>query len=123
MIFCFGSILQIWIVLIGFRITNDLVNLGICKHEFKVTCRGYCRFTLNKRFQGFISEILRTVKSYRRKANFFHSLRATEILWSLTFPFLNTFQNNVNYTSTPYIQEVMKFCGLGDQSLETNINN
>ena len=22
------------------------MNLGICKHEFKFTCRGYCRFTL-----------------------------------------------------------------------------
>ena len=44
--FCFRSILQIWIILIGFGDTNDLVNLGICKHEFKFTCRGYCRFTL-----------------------------------------------------------------------------
>ena len=46
MMFCFKSILQIWIILIGFRDTNDFVNLGICKHEFKFTCRGYCRFTL-----------------------------------------------------------------------------
>ena len=45
MMFCFKSILQIWIILIGFRDTNDFVNLGICKHEFKFTCRGYCRFT------------------------------------------------------------------------------
>ena len=22
------------------------MNLGICKHEFRFTCRGYCRFTL-----------------------------------------------------------------------------
>ena len=22
------------------------MNLGICKHEFKFTCRGYCRFTI-----------------------------------------------------------------------------
>ena len=27
MIFCFKSILQIWIILIGFRDTNDFVNL------------------------------------------------------------------------------------------------
>ena len=47
MMFCFKSILQIWIILIGFRDTNDFVNPGICKHEFKFTCRGYCRFTLN----------------------------------------------------------------------------
>ena len=45
--FCFRSILQIWIVLIGFRDTNCFMNLGICEHEFKFTCRGYCRFTLN----------------------------------------------------------------------------
>ena len=25
--------------------TNDFVNLGICKHEFKFTCRGYCLIT------------------------------------------------------------------------------
>ena len=47
MMFCFKSILQIWIILIGFRDTNDFVDLGICKHEFKFTCRGYCRFTLS----------------------------------------------------------------------------
>ena len=46
MMFYFGSILQVWIILTGFRDTNDFVNLGICKHEFKFTCRGYCRFTL-----------------------------------------------------------------------------
>ena len=44
--FCFRSILQIWIILIGFRDTNYFMNLGICKHEFKFTCRGYFRFTL-----------------------------------------------------------------------------
>ena len=46
--FCFWSILQIWIILIGFRDTNDFVNLGICKHEFKFTYRDYCRVTLKK---------------------------------------------------------------------------
>ena len=51
--FCFKSILQIWIILIGFRDTNDFVNPGICKHEFKFTCSGYCRFTLNYRWQQF----------------------------------------------------------------------
>ena len=45
MMFCFRSILQIWIIF-HFRDTNDYVDLGICKHEFKFTCRGYCRFTL-----------------------------------------------------------------------------
>ena len=30
----------------GFKDTNDFVNLGICKHDFKFTCRGYSRFTL-----------------------------------------------------------------------------
>ena len=47
MMFCFRSVLQIWILLIGFRCTNYFVNLGICKHEFKFTCRGYYRFTLS----------------------------------------------------------------------------
>ena len=46
MMFYFESILQIWIILIGFRDTNDFVNFGICKHKFKFTCRGYCRLTL-----------------------------------------------------------------------------
>ena len=39
--------LQIWIILLGFRDTNDSVNLGICKHEIKFTCQGYYRFTLS----------------------------------------------------------------------------
>ena len=30
MMFCFKSILQIWIILIGFRDTNDFANPGIC---------------------------------------------------------------------------------------------
>ena len=46
MMFCFRGILQIWIILIGFRDMNDLVNRSICKHEFKFTFRGYFRFTL-----------------------------------------------------------------------------
>ena len=45
--FCFKSILQIWIILIGFRDTNDFVNPGTCKYEFKFTCRGCFRFTLS----------------------------------------------------------------------------
>ena len=43
--------------MIGFRDTNDFVNLGICKHEFKFTCRGYCKFTVSGvpvRNTGFI---------------------------------------------------------------------
>ena len=40
MMFCFRSILQIWIIFIGFRDMNDFVNLGICKHDSKFTCRG-----------------------------------------------------------------------------------
>ena len=47
--------LQIWIILLGFRDTNDFVNLGICKHEFKFTCRGYCRFTLSDCQNAFSS--------------------------------------------------------------------
>ena len=40
MVFCFRSILQIWIILIGFQDMKDFVNLGICKHDFKFTCQG-----------------------------------------------------------------------------------
>ena len=58
--FYFESILQIWIILIGFRDTNEFVNLGICKHEFKFTCRGYCRFTLRSR-----SRIAETVDAWK----------------------------------------------------------
>ena len=38
--FCFRSILQIWIIFIGFRDMNDFMNLGICKHDFKFTSQG-----------------------------------------------------------------------------------
>ena len=41
---CFRSISQIWIILFGFRDTNDFVNLSICKHKLKFTCRGYSWF-------------------------------------------------------------------------------
>ena len=74
MMFCFRSVLQIWIILIGFRDTNDFVNLGICKHEFKFTCHGYCRFTLmdRKAFSIFIAEINRYLHH-----NFLHITRLT----------------------------------------------
>ena len=41
--FCFRSILQIWIILISFRDTNNFVNLGICKHESQV-CNIFVQF-------------------------------------------------------------------------------
>ena len=59
MMFCFKSILQIWMIFIGFRDTNNFVNLGICRHEFKFTCRGYCSFTLSKHALGTVIAILR----------------------------------------------------------------
>ena len=62
--FCFRNILQIWIILIGFRDTNDFVNLGICKHEFKFTCRGYCRFILTTFVWGTDSMYVRDLPSY-----------------------------------------------------------
>ena len=34
MVFCFWSILEIWVISIGFRDTKDFVNVGICKPEF-----------------------------------------------------------------------------------------
>ena len=42
-----STVYRQWINLLDFRDTNDFVNFGICKHEFKFTCRGYYRFTLN----------------------------------------------------------------------------
>ena len=47
--------LQIWINLLDFRDTNDFVNFGICKLEFKFTCHGYCRFTLSDCQNAFSS--------------------------------------------------------------------
>ena len=47
--------LQICINLLGFRYKNDFVNLGICKHQFKFTCRGLCRFTLSDCQNAFSS--------------------------------------------------------------------
>ena len=41
MMYCFRTILQIWIILIGFWDTNDFVNLRICKHEFEFTAAVY----------------------------------------------------------------------------------
>ena len=38
--FCFRSVLQIWIIFIGFRDMNDFVNLSIRKHDFKFTSQG-----------------------------------------------------------------------------------
>ena len=35
MMFCFRSILQIWIILSGFLDTDDFVNLGICKQDVR----------------------------------------------------------------------------------------
>ena len=40
MMFCFGNVLQIRIIIIGFRDMNDFVNIGIWKHDSKFTCRG-----------------------------------------------------------------------------------
>ena len=53
--------LQIWIILLGFRDTNDFVNLGICKHEIKFTCRDYCRFTLSD-CQNAFSKVVQIIK-------------------------------------------------------------
>ena len=47
--------LLIWIILFGFRDTNDFGNLDICKHKMKFTCRGYCRFTLSDCQNAFSS--------------------------------------------------------------------
>ena len=40
MMFCFRSILQIWIISIRFWDMNNFVNVGICKHDFKFNCPG-----------------------------------------------------------------------------------
>ena len=44
--------------MIGFRDTNDFVDLGFCKHEFEFTCRGYLKrvnlFTILTKENSFI---------------------------------------------------------------------
>ena len=40
MMFYLRSILQIWIIFIGFWDMNNFGNLSICKHDFKFTSRG-----------------------------------------------------------------------------------
>ena len=57
MMFCFRSILQIWIILIGF---NDFVDLGICKHEVKFTCSSYWRFTLTTKITVQLSNCVKS---------------------------------------------------------------
>ena len=95
MMFCFKNILQIWIILIGFRDTNDFVNPGICKHEFKFTCHGYCRFTLKLLIPSLIL-------SYKENVYVFHFspisrkfLKTAEIMTAFELPVKSQNKGNV----------------------------
>ena len=90
MMFCFKSVLQIWIILIGFRDTNDFVNLGICKHEFKFTCRDYCRFTLiSQRFEAYkLNWLILIVFCLQRKFIFYNIWGSEE--WRCLFNLIDS---------------------------------
>ena len=81
-----------------------------------------------RKFQGFISEILRVVGLLGEKFTFFNSLRTTKISRSLRLSvyiyvfLLITLQNNLNYISTSNIREVITFYNLGDKMFETYFN-
>ena len=81
-----------------------------------------------RRFQCFISEILRVVGLLGEKFTFFNSLGTTKISRSLkhnvyiNVVLLINFQNNLNYTSTSDIREVIKFYNLGDKTFETDFS-
>ena len=82
------------------------------------------------KLEGFVSEIWRVnvTNLFGEKANFFDSLRTTEISGILKLSvyvdivllnFSKYFQNNLNHCSAQIIREVMKFCNPADQSFET----
>ena len=82
-----------------------------------------------KRFQGFIFEILRVVGLLGEKFTFFNSLGKIKISRSLRLSvymnavLLITFQNNLNHATTSNVQEAIKFYNLGDKTFETDFSN
>ena len=85
--------------------------------------RGTLLVFQKRRFQGFISEILRVVGLLGEKFTFFYSLGTTKISKILRLSgyinvvLLISFPEHLNYASTPSIREVIKFYNLGDKNL------
>ena len=81
-----------------------------------------------RRFQGFISEILRVVGPLGEQFTFLNSLGTAKISSSLrrsvyiNVVLLISFQNNLNYSSTSNIGEVIKFYNLGHKTFETDFS-
>ena len=77
---------------------------------------GHTRFQRRDQFQGFISENCESVKSLGSKLHFFSTCLGqskfhefSNFLFIFMLSFSKTFQDNLNYTSTPNIQKVMRF--------------
>ena len=77
--------------------------------------RGTHLVFFKRRFQGFISEILRVVGLLREKFTFFNSLLTTKISRSLR---LSVYINVVLL-----FPNVLKFYNLGDKTFETDFNS
>ena len=101
----------------------------------KIVCGFYTKYGrwdtlfLNKRTQGFISEILRMVSLLGEKFIFSTPLGLPEFYEFVNFLFIfilcpstKAFQNILNYASTSNNREVMKFYNLDNKSFETDIN-
>ena len=76
-----------------------------------------------RRFQGFISEILRVIGSLGEKFTFLNSHGTTKISRSLRLSFyinvvllINFPEQFLNYSSTSNIEEVMKYYNLGHKN-------
>ena len=81
-------------------------------------------FFQKKRFQSFMSEILRVAGLLVENVIFFNCRRTTQV--SLIFKFsafihsgvVKTFQNNLVHASTSNVRESIKFYNAGDKRLE-----
>ena len=84
-----------------------------------------------RRFQCFISEMLRVVGPLGEKFTFLNSLGTTKISRSLRLSvYINVVllisfpeQFNLNYSSTANIEEGMKFYNLGHKTFETDFSS
>ena len=81
-----------------------------------------------RRFQGFISEILRLVGLLEEKFAIFNFLGKTKISRShrlsvyINVVLLISSPEQLNYMSTSNIREVRKFYNLGDKTFKTDFN-
>ena len=95
----------------------------------KEVSRTHLVFFQKRRFQGFMSEILRVISFLGEKFFFatplgqHNFLGFSDILFIFILSSLYTFQNNSNYSSTSKIQEVIKLYNLGDKCFETDFSS